>query len=62
MPSVSIRFPDELLSAIRESAESSRRSLNSEVLVAIDFYLQHAREAQSRAAPKEGPDKPKRSK
>lgn len=48
MITTNLRFPDEeehLHEALKKSAESNRRSLNNEILRAIEFYLKHAPEA-----------------
>lgn len=47
MKMIHVRFADEELhKAIKKTAESNRRSLNNEVLRAIEFYLKHGPEAQ----------------
>jgi hypothetical protein len=47
MITTNLRFPDEQLhSALKKSAENNRRSLNNEILRAIEFYLKNAPEAQ----------------
>jgi hypothetical protein len=49
MKSTVIRFPEEssnLLPAIKKSAQKNRRSMNAEILRALEFYLKEAPEAQ----------------
>lgn len=48
MKDIHLRFPDEeehLHDALKKSAENNRRSLNNEILRAIEFYLKNAPEA-----------------
>jgi len=61
---ITIRFTDEethLHDAITKSAQNNRRSLNSEMLRAFEFYLKNALEAQYEVKPavKEVTKKPK---
>jgi Arc-like DNA binding domain. len=55
MPSTIIRFPKdnngELLDALRKSAKKNRRSLNSEMLRAFEFYLKSAPDIQRETKP-----------
>lgn len=55
MSSTIVRFPEddngEFLEAIRKSAKKNRRSLNSEMLRAFEFYLKEATEAQPDVKP-----------
>ena len=52
MKSIHLRFPDEQLhSALTKSAKNNRRSLNNEILRAIEFYLKEAPEAQYEVKP-----------
>lgn len=54
MKNFALRFPDEQLhEAIKASAEHNRRSLNNEILRAVEFYLTHAPEAHYEVKPKE---------
>jgi hypothetical protein len=47
MVTTNLRFPEkELHKAIVISAKNNRRSLNAEILRAIEFYLKNAPEAQ----------------
>jgi hypothetical protein len=57
---LTIRFTEkELHKAITASAKKNRRSLNSEILRAIEFYLQNAPEAQQPTETKKVTEKPK---
>jgi len=52
MKAIHVRFPDEQLhSAITKSAANNRRSLNNEILRAVEFYLKNAPEAQYEVKP-----------
>lgn len=56
MKTTIIRFPPDngdLLDVLKKSAKKNRRSLNSELLRAIEFYLKNAPEAQYEAKPVE---------
>jgi hypothetical protein len=54
MKNYALRFPDDQLhSALKKTAEQNRRSLNNEVLRAIEFYLKNAPEAQYQTKPVE---------
>jgi hypothetical protein len=47
MKKLILRFINsELYDALKKSAEKNRRSLNSEILQAIEFYLSNANEAK----------------
>ena len=48
MKSIHLRFTNgnNLYDAIKKSAQKNRRSLNAEILRAIEFYLQSADEAK----------------
>jgi hypothetical protein len=49
MLATTIRFPKEsehLLEIMKKSAENNHRSLNGELLRALEFYLKNAPEAQ----------------
>ena len=53
---ITIRFTDEetqLHQAIVKSAKNNRRSLNAELLRAIEFYLKNATEARYEVKPVE---------
>jgi hypothetical protein len=39
MKTTNLRIPDEIHKLIKESGEKNRRSLNSEILHAIEYYL-----------------------
>ena len=39
MKTTNLRIPDNLHRALKESAETNHRSLNGEILRAIEFYL-----------------------
>lgn len=42
MKKLILRFTNgEIYEALKKSAEKNRRSLNSEILTAIEFYLKH---------------------
>ena len=41
-----VRFPDDLRNAIVKSAEKNHRSLNGEIMRAVEFYLENAPEAK----------------
>ena len=41
MVNFNIRLEDELHAKIKESAKRSKRSINGEILEAIEFYLAH---------------------
>ena len=52
MSDIHIRFPDaQLHDAIIQSAKHNRRSLNNEILRAIEFYLKEAPETQYEVKP-----------
>jgi len=52
MKAIHLRFPDEQLHrALKKSAENNRRSLNNEILRAVEFYLKEAPEAQYETKP-----------
>jgi hypothetical protein len=60
MKDIHLRFPDEQLhSALKKSAENNRRSLNNEILRAVEYYLKNAPEAQYevKEVPKKTPRK-----
>ena len=42
MKNVNVRFGDSIHQAIKDAAHRNRRSLNSEILVALDYYLKNA--------------------
>lgn len=44
MTSLNLRFPDGLHEKIKELAEINHRSLNSEILVAIERYVKQEQE------------------
>lgn len=46
MAKITIRIPDEIHTALKESAERNLRSLNSEILKALTYYLKNSPEAQ----------------
>jgi hypothetical protein len=46
MVNINLRLPDELHSTLTETAKQSHRSLNGEILHALEFYLTHSPEAQ----------------
>jgi len=55
MKTTIIRFPDDngdLLDAMRKSAQKNRRSLNSELLRAIELYLENAETQPTKEVPK----------
>lgn len=65
MVKITIRIPDEedaLHKAITKSAQSNRRSLNGEILRALDYYLKNAPEAQHEVKPVEKEGAKKKSK
>lgn len=52
MTSTNLRFEDEsLLKAIKETAKQNRRSMNAEILRAIEYYLKNAPEAHYQVEP-----------
>jgi len=52
MKDIHIRFPsDELHETIKKSAEHNHRSLNNEIIRAIEFFLKNAPEAQYEVKP-----------
>ncbi len=58
MITTNLRFPEkELHKAITESAKKNRRSLNAEILRAIEYYLENNTEAQENKVIKKPKDK-----
>ena len=54
----SLRLPDELHKALKESAKRNHRSLHGEMLRALEFYLRNSPEANYfYEAKKQGPEK-----
>lgn len=51
MKITNLRIPDDLHKVLKKSAESNRRSMNAEILRAIEFYLKHAPDAQYEVKP-----------
>lgn len=41
MKTTNLRIPDKQHKALKQSAEQSRRSMNAEILRAIEFYLKN---------------------
>lgn len=39
MKTTNLRIPDEIYKAIKESSENNRRSMNSEIVVALELYI-----------------------
>lgn len=64
MVSTNLRFADQeaLYEAIKKSARNNHRSLNGEILRAIEYYLTNAPEAHYEAKPVEKEVPKKRSK
>jgi Arc-like DNA binding domain len=58
MPKILLRVTDELDAEIKASADSNMRSINSELIVAIGFYLRNAPGAAYRVIRKGGKQKP----
>lgn len=48
---VSFNSAKELFDAVKKSAKQNRRSMNAEILRAIDFYLKNAPEAHYQVEP-----------
>ncbi len=46
MSDVYIRLPDELHKAIKEIGKKNHRSMNGEIVRALEYYVQFAPEAQ----------------
>lgn len=66
MIKITIRIPDEqaqLHESINQTAQNNHRSLNGEILRALEFYLKNAPEAQYETKPvgKEEPKKKPKS-
>ena len=52
MASIHLRFPtEEFHQTIKSKATKNRRTLNGEIIHAIEFYLEHAPEAQREVKP-----------
>lgn len=65
MVKITIRIPDEedaLHKALVKSAQNNRRSLNGEILRALDYYIKNAPEAQYEVKPVEKEVTKKKSK
>lgn len=45
MTNTNVRLPDELHQAIKDAALRNRRSMNAEILHALEFYLKNAPDA-----------------
>lgn len=50
MKNLNLRLPESLHEALKRTADDNRRSLNSEILRAIEYYLKNAPEAHYEAA------------
>jgi hypothetical protein len=48
---VSFKKAEELFEAVKKSAKQNRRSMNAEVLRAIEYYLKNAPEAHYQVEP-----------
>lgn len=58
MANITIRIPDEVHQALKISSKRTRRSLNSEIAYAIEYYLKNAPEVHydpNPPVPKETP-------
>lgn len=40
---MNVRLPEDLHERMKESAKENRRSLNSEIIVALEEYLEHSK-------------------
>lgn len=58
MKSIHLRFPsDDIHKAIKKVAERNHRSLNNEIIQAIEYYLKNAPEAQKEVLKQSPPTK-----